>query len=386
MEQPDNLNLLFSNPIEIQAQLEGGLFLLPIRVNGSPAPLYFLLDTGAEISIIQREAAKALRLKGDDQLSLNGAGGDTETNGSIVNNMTLESGGLTVSNARLAVAHINLQFKHHCSGILGFDILKRAVIKLDYQNKTVVFINPATFTDNQQIRIPFQVSNGAAMMQVSLSSNGGFFTTPIQLDTGSFGGIQLSPQFIEENPSFRMTVLAKNRANGLGGSAGFSIGMSPEIKLGDYVMHDQPVELLSQCPGEGLLGAQILSQFKVTLDGPDSALLLRPVAESAPTNPAVIAAVMPVAPPPAPAPEQQKSLSPGVDVSITPNGYTVLSVEPGSQAQRAGLHKGDIIVQLDQRDLGVMDIEEFKRLLCFPIKRFGIYRDGDFQQMRVRDE
>jgi aspartyl protease family protein len=128
-----------SGPNEIQMTEDGGVFTIPVQVNGTP--MTFIFDTGASlISMSETEAAfmfKQGTITKDDiigKAKFSDANGDI-SEGTIVNLRSVQIGNRTLQNVRASVVSGG-----EAPLLLGQSALAQfGKLSIDYQRKTIAF-------------------------------------------------------------------------------------------------------------------------------------------------------------------------------------------------------------------------------------------------------
>ena len=383
-----DLNISYRDSTPMPAKMNAGCFYIPIRINGSQQSYLFLIDTGANVSVIDSELATKLNVAGIDKFSVGGVGGG-DTKAAMTDSMTLETGDATFSNARMAVISNPFHdsgIEHPVSGILGFDMLKHTVLKLDYANKAVTIFDPLRFTDTQQIQIPLGYYPHP-QIEVTFAKDGISYTTPVAVDSGASGGLALPRDFIAQNSTFKLENTHTLKFIGLGGEDSEQAGTVPELHLGDQVLKDQAVELMDQYGGSyGLLGAEVLSQYDVTFDTTDNLLLLRPnghapmiLSDSASRSVAAISTAPSTFPDASAPPQPTTAEGAGFQVNQANGSYIVTAVS----VRHSGIHVGDLIMQIDGTRTAGLDMAHMTKLLQNPIRWICIDRGGSDMQVRM---
>ncbi|HTR51556.1 MAG TPA: retropepsin-like aspartic protease [Kofleriaceae bacterium] len=175
---------VFSGGVEVQlAQSAHGTVFVPVTVNGRP--LRFIFDTGATISAVTPETARALGLVSD---------GTTLVNGTIKAELaTAESLAVgSIHHARVRIAIVALpeerRIDEHFDGVLGLDILGQHDIAIDMPRHRFVFYSPNYLAHGDavdgMIRVPFTKGHyGLVELQVAFDEKRG--EIPAFLDLGA---------------------------------------------------------------------------------------------------------------------------------------------------------------------------------------------------------
>lgn len=124
--------------------MENHLYL-PLTINGKTK--LWVLDSGAESSVIEEAFAKELGLTLEGNLTGQGVG--STVNVSFTTLPKYSIGGLSFQEQKIACIKLNWLFKKtmgmEIGGILGYDFLSRLVTKVDFANQTLTFYDPDSF-------------------------------------------------------------------------------------------------------------------------------------------------------------------------------------------------------------------------------------------------
>ena len=166
---------------------EAGHFLIDVSVNDHEARP-FILDTGANVSVIYEPAAKEIGLVADTEMidvnGLIGSGLRPRLDGI---ELTIGPETYTTENAILLEAS---GFENDAIGLLGVDVLSESVLVFNSTDQVVTFlpseaIDPSLFAGWRQIRLRNQISgyedNGLYFAETILKDE----RVPVLIDTGS---------------------------------------------------------------------------------------------------------------------------------------------------------------------------------------------------------
>ena len=123
--------------------IENHVFL-PVMVGGQER--LWVLDTGAEMSVISRQFARELKLETEGDMKGAGVGGTVAVSFTTLPPYGLK--GIDFKEQKVAVidmAELDRMLGLEVAGILGFDFLSRFVIRVDFANERVSFYDPETF-------------------------------------------------------------------------------------------------------------------------------------------------------------------------------------------------------------------------------------------------
>jgi len=326
------------NSRDISFNNDLGLISVPVSVNDS-ASVWFILDTGFEISLIDVELAKQMDLRLENVKSIAQPGGTVEMG--TVPSVKLGLKGLTLTRQPLQTAPLKPLEKaigRQFAGILGHDILEHFIIEIDYQNNRISFFDPKTYKyKGKGQSINLEIVNGEPFLTGMIRASGQTpFPAKLKLDTGSVSGIGFNKNFIDAYhlPSKGQKVVEVPGV-AVGGDTKNIAFRIESFKMRSYTFRNLPVGATIDSEGfenrndAGTIGAEILTKFKLILDYPHSRLFVEP-------NPSFDR------------PFQFDRA--GISFSADGNDHRRLSiykVSENSPAAKAGLMDGDNIVSIN---------------------------------------
>lgn len=269
-----------SKKIEIPIDIVNNLIIVPVTVNRF-LPLHFVLDTGVETAILTEPDYSPL-ISPDfvRKITIVGAGVQDSITAYVGQKMTYElPGGIIGRNMNILVLdddYLNLDERlgREVQGIIGYDIFKRFVVEIDYDNKVLKLFNPPDYRPSRwQTMIPIEVKNGRSFIKTKLSNNQTTDTVTFMIDSGASHAILLdaSQSKIE---SIEKTI-ETNLGTGLGGEIPGKIGRLDHVEIGKYsfrsVLASLPEEnaygkSIKRGSRQGTLGGEILSRFNPVFD------------------------------------------------------------------------------------------------------------------------
>jgi predicted aspartyl protease len=337
-------------PIEVSARH----VFVPVRVDGSETA-WFFLDSGAGGTVVTRAWAEKIGLKFEGAMRAVGAAGSTSL--ALAKNVKLELAGVELPMASVTVLDTSAGLPplgHPWEGLLGYDVLSRVVVRVDYEHKEITLYDPAAFVPGDHAAaLPITFLGNWPLVSAKITLPG---RPPIEtkcfIDSGS-GGLMLTTPFTNANHVLEaVTKTVSGSIYGAGGEARRFSGRISSLELGPYKLSG-PVAGFSPNIKEGalastdigaMIGGEILERFTVTFDYPHHRLLLEPNSRFADAFRA-----------------NQSGLS---LIAKGPGFHTFESdyVEPGSPAELAGLRKGDLLSMLDGHPASELDLDKIDRL------------------------
>src|SRR5262249_31441978 len=130
----------------ISAELNNNLIYLPVSVNGS-APLWFILDSGADNFVVDARSAVSLGLKPTRSVTVNGFG-EQKVSASIANHVSLRIGGEEFHDKVVVVYpfdQLESVVGRRIDGVIGSDVFRRFVVEIDYENHDVTLFDPRIY-------------------------------------------------------------------------------------------------------------------------------------------------------------------------------------------------------------------------------------------------
>ncbi len=312
---------LINNHIYVRARIDG------------QGPYRMLCDTGGA-NVVTPTLARSLGLKSEGALQGKGVGEKSEDFG-LAKTETLQVGDVTLRDQLFYV--FPMEQLHAVEGIpvnglVGYEIFKRFVVKVDYERHEITLTEPASFAyHGDGIAVPFQFNNNIPQVDGEIDGIAGKF----DIDTGSRASLDLMKPFAEKHDlaAHYGTKLQAVTGWGVGGAARSLLTRAKLLRLGK-VQVAAPVTALSlQSKGAfagqyaaGNVGAGVLKRFNITFDYPHQQLFFEPNANYA--KPDVY----------------DRS---GMWLNVAGDAFELMDVTAGGPAALAGLKIGDRISAID---------------------------------------
>lgn len=288
---------IFDNPrkksITINFKSSSNLIIIPVAINNSDT-LNFILDTGVRYPIItELPFVNKLNLNFLQPINVKGLGEGDQLTAYRSGNNTIKIQGLVAYDQEIhMVINENFQISHILGipvhGLIGFNLFKDYVVKIDYSQHKITLTKPEYFSyrkHDKDIVMPLIFEQNKPFVRTSIVTDKNE-EVPVKLlvDTGASDALWLST-----NSDSRI-LLPENHietflGRGLSGDLYGTKGRIGAIWVGPLVLYEPIVafpddqlvdELIGKNDRNGTLGAEILRRFYVTMDYPNKRLILRP--------------------------------------------------------------------------------------------------------------
>ncbi|MEM7248431.1 MAG: aspartyl protease family protein [Acidobacteriota bacterium] len=257
-----------SAELEVRHDGNGFFFVRPV-INGKRVG-WFLFDTGAPATILGKGALRTLALDRLTESDSSGVGGSATIGIHAVD--TIELGPVRMGPALLASMDVSqLGWPNiPIAGIVGCDLIGKAVVEHDIVGRRIVFHDPA------QHELP----DGASWTRLVFTEGKPVVTLSLEghraeclVDTAASGTLSLSKPLVD-----RLNLLAgrstrSSSHRGVGGSVAVQRGALRTVELGGRRYENLDVSFAISDQGshahpypDGLVGIQLLDDFRVVFD------------------------------------------------------------------------------------------------------------------------
>lgn len=321
-------------------------------------PLKFIVDTGAEHTILtKREISDLMQVNYQRRFPIMGADMKTELFAYLATGVRLKISNMYfTNNAILVLEEDYFKFEESAGmdihGILGADILKRFVIKIDYGRRVITFYDPSVFKKpdgkSMQLNTVFRRNKPYLFADIKMD-NDHHLQTKLLMDTGASLALLL-----HTNTDLKITVppnvVRTNIGMGLGGTIeGFvgritSLELNAQWPLNAVITNFQDIGVIPDTSflygRHGIVGNQALNRFVVTIDYPREKVYIEPGKLY-----------------------KQKFTYDKSGLSLVSSGpnltnFVVTFVVEGSPAEQAGLQKGDEIKSINGIPSNFLSLQE----------------------------
>lgn len=265
-------------PIEV---VYGGLIFMQVRINDQP--MSFVLDTGAEATVINASRLPKLGLKGLGKFATGAGGGDVEI--AYVNGVTTKVGddntGEVVVKDQIVAAvlldALEAPLRRKLDGILGYDFISRFVLEIDYKKQTLRLFDRTSYQHKGSGKPqPMTLEDSTPFIDASIDVPGtGKVSGRFVLDTGCLCDVQLFTPFVDRHDLLAAFPEAKQAgySAGAGGATNQVSVAIPSLTIGDRMIEKPKADMSRDTHGAGadpesagLIGSIALGRFVLALD------------------------------------------------------------------------------------------------------------------------
>jgi len=287
----------FLNPskkmVQVDFKLIHNLIVIPLKINNKE--LSFILDSGSNKTILFNLSDNdTIGLKNIEKVELQGLGKGNSVEALLSQNNTIAIQNIQSENESIYIIlrdffDLSSKMGTTIHGIIGHDLIKNFILKINYSTKKIVFYKPETFVYKKCKKcevFPMQIIRRKPFIKakVQLDTIGNSLTdVNLLIDSGGSDALLLfvdSEKNIKTPKKFFIDILGE----GLSGTIYGNRSRIPKFKVGSYEIYQPTVSFLDSLTTlnariykerNGSLGAGILRRFHVWIDYPNKKLTLK---------------------------------------------------------------------------------------------------------------
>jgi hypothetical protein len=343
-----------------------------VKLNGK-GPYRLMCDTGGA-NIVTPELAKELGLSSEGAFEGRGVGEKSEDIG-VTKVEKVEIGDATIANQVFmvfALGPFGAVEGVPQLGLVGYEVFKRFVAKVDYEKRLLTLSLPSVFNyHGTGTVVPFTFNEHIPQVQGSLDGIAGKF----DIDTGARDSVSILAPFAEQHglkEHYGATVGAVT-GWGVGGPARGLVTRAKTLRLGTLEVAGPVVDLSQQKKGAfidpyvaGNVGGGVLKRFNVTFDYGRQRLIFEPNANNA-------------------RPDTYDRA--GMWINRGSEGFEVADVVAGGPAEAASLKVGDRITAIGGMPAGQLSLpvvrERFRTEPVGTKIKLAVRRDGKTRNVKL---
>lgn len=353
-------------------QLTGGIIIVQARLDNFSDTLSFVLDTGSSGISLDSGTVNYLGLKPEHtDKTIRGIAGIK--NVSFLYNRKLHFPGLTIDSLNFHINDYSILtavYGEQIDGIIGYAVLSRYILKIDYDSVNVSFWTKGTIRYPRGGYLLHPVINQLVTQQLKVK-DARTINSRFLFDLGA-GLCMLFSKDFEEDSSLidKKRKRYTKQGEGLGGKLDMEMTVIKEVRIGPYRFRSVPVFLfddiynVSSYPVMGgLLGNDIMRRFNVTLNYAKEEIYIVPNKHYD---------------------EVFDYSYSGMELYLIDGKIVVGDVAKGSPAENAGLKEGDEVVAVNKNFS--QNLNQYKVALQTPNEKVKIIfrRNGELLELEFR--
>ncbi len=262
-----------SDSVIIPMRYTRGHIFLEAQVRGKKN-IFFILDSGAGLNVIERGFAEELGLTISGNISAKGVAGYESTGVAVLDTLTLSD--VRLFNQRVAVIGLSDLIPGapgRLGGLLGYDLLSRFPIRIDYSRGELIFYNPERFVPpDSQYAVDLELTMKAPVVAAEIDGHAGKFV----VDLGNALEIILHKSWVDKynlEAGFSDIKEMTGGIGGIGGSANARAAVGNQFRLGPVEVKKPPLLIVAGDSGafrstelDGNIGNLMLQKFSILMD------------------------------------------------------------------------------------------------------------------------
>jgi hypothetical protein len=306
---------------------------VPASIKGRP--VVAMLDSGAEVTVVDRAFAQSIGLTGEGGVTAVGTGGEETV--AMARGVDIRLGGATLNGLTVAImdlAPIAQALGRPVPVLLGKEMMNQAIADIDFPARRIRLIAPEVFTPAKDaVMLPLTPINGLRALPIALEGGAPVLA---MFDLGNGSPLAVYPGYAAEARLKEGRRSSSAMSGGVGGAAPAQLVSLKMISIGGHVFENVPTTLRG---GGGVwardeaaanVGLPIFSRFRLMIDFGADRLFLSPGPDMK-----------------SPLPRDRS----GLNTVVRDGKRVVRFVAPGSPAAAGAWKAGDLIVDIDGRGL-----------------------------------
>ncbi|QJB34477.1 aspartyl protease family protein [Chitinophaga oryzae] len=334
-------------------QYYGGVVVISATLDNIPDTLQFILDTGsAGISLDTATCVRlGIPLTPTDKV-VKGLGAAKTVSFAMGHSLKLP--GLTVDSLNFHVNDYELisqVYGIQVDGIIGYSFLSRYIVTVDYDTEEIIVNTKGRYAYPRGGQLLRPSLTQIPLITAPLRNERKTVTNRYYFDTGAGMCLLLSTQFVKDSALItrqrRARKIIQTEAQGLGGKMQMSLTTVQEFRIGNYSFRNVPTYIFDDRTNitaypflGGMIGNDLLRRFNITLNYSKKEIYLMPNTHYK---------------------DMFDYSYTGLIIYLIDGRVEVTDIIKGSPAEKAGIHKGDIIMAVNN-NLG-SNLQVFRELL-----------------------
>lgn len=254
--------------LEVKRAKTGHLLVQP-SIDGRPAG-WFIFDTGAGITVIDTQVAKDLALREVGGVPVAGLGGAVAS--PFVIPSTLTVGPLTLRASPMVAVDLSTIAKamqEEIAGVIGYDVLARAVVAIDARAGTIEVRDPSRAGASEHAWSSMMLYRRRPCVPAKLEGR----DVRLMLDTGSDGGVSIYAPAVAELALLDGRATTDGKVGGVGGFTAVKNGTVESLEIAgakltdvEAAFHVGAVGNTAETYYAGFVGGRVLANYRLVFD------------------------------------------------------------------------------------------------------------------------
>ncbi|OSY89565.1 hypothetical protein WH52_00190 [Tenacibaculum holothuriorum] len=282
-----------SDKQEVKFELINNLIIIPLEINGKE--LSFILDTGVNKSILFNLAKKdSIGLNNVKKVFIRGLGDGEPIEALLSQGNTFKVKNILGKKQSLYVIlndafNLSARMGTTIHGIIGYDLLKDVIARVNYNTKRITFYNPKKYKKKrcrkcEVFPLEFYRNKPYINVEGQIDTTANKITQlKLLIDTGGSDAMWL---FEDTKPEIKTPIkhFKDILGEGFSGTIYGNRSKIPQIKLGRYLIKEPTVSFLDSTSTfnarkfkerNGSIGGNILKRFKIWIDYPNKEFIIK---------------------------------------------------------------------------------------------------------------
>ncbi|RBL93453.1 aspartyl protease family protein [Chitinophaga flava] len=246
--------------------------VIPVMLSGSTDTLHFVFDTGAEVTILHEHVAQKMRINSGHQSFMSG------TNNAMIKTLVVTLNALYLKELRIPYVKAyleNLNDIGQIDGVIGVDLLKLYIVKIDYrQQQLVLYRNGKTPIGNTGRLLHFQLNYTTPVVDAAIQlPDGRNLPGHYHITTGGDYGILFNWPYVDSNRINSLPTINTDRVQDMVRVLYYINSSIPSMQLGGKSIPNVPVSYSKDINDVGVfteiagsIGYDIWKQFTVVIN------------------------------------------------------------------------------------------------------------------------
>lgn len=248
--------------------IRGDRLFLPIEVQGAEA--IALLDSGAELTILNQPFADGIGLGGGEEVEARGTGAATTT-ARLVEGVAVSALGRRIDLPVVAVMDLS-DIERRLVGsavpvILGREFFDQGRLSIDIEGGTIDWLANADAIEAEPLQL--ETAHGIETIPVTFGES---TVVRADFDLGNGTGLLVSPALVRE---LGLEPVGVEPGGGIGGHVGRLVVRVPELTIAGMTFHNMRAHVSDNLQVAANVGVGLLRNFLIVADFPNRKVWLR---------------------------------------------------------------------------------------------------------------